>query len=126
MRRALVVLLSAGFLTVAPLATAEEVGASGVAPPPALLGQGAPAVYPPGSAPLGISYARWAAQWSQWAFGTPTPQNPLADLANCNVGQRAPAFFLPAPSGPNATTTCTVRAGEPLLLFPGGTIVHPR
>ncbi len=87
--------------------------------------QGRSAVYAPQSRPLGLSYAQWAVVWSQWAFGTPTPQNALADPSNCNVNQRGPVFLLPAASAPGVVTTCTVPVGEPLLLPPAGNLFTP-
>jgi hypothetical protein len=115
MRRLAVFLLAVGLLASVPLATAS---ASAVG--------SRSAVFPPTFHPNGSTYATWSTRWSQWAFGTPLRRNPLANPANCNVAQHAPVFFLPAPSGPGATTTCTVPAGEAVLLAPGGNIVTPR
>jgi hypothetical protein len=134
MRRLLVVLLSVGCLAAVPLAAAGASQPHGYRGVSGFHGYGGPpadnapssVVFPPQSQPLGLSYSKWAARWSQWAFGTPTPENPLADpAANCNVAQRGPAFFLPAPSGPGTLATCTVSAGEPILLTPAGTIETP-
>src|SRR5580693_2944856 len=113
MRRVLVILLSVGCLVVAPVTSA---GASD---------RGSSAVFEPQSHPYGLSYSQWAERWSQWAFGTPTSENALANPANCNFNQRGPAFMLPAASGPGVVATCTVAAGEPLLLAPAGNLYTP-
>jgi hypothetical protein len=128
MRRVLVVLLSVGCLAALPLASAGATGypgSPGGSGSPGYGAHGSVAVYPPQSRPLGLSYPTWATRWSQWAFGTPLPGNPLADPTNCNVAQRGPTFFLPAPSGPGTVSTCTVPAGEPLLLAPAGNLYTP-
>jgi hypothetical protein len=83
------------------------------------------AVFAPQSRPYGLSYSQWAARWSQWAFGTPTPQNALADPANCDVAQRGPAFMLPAASSPGVVASCSVPSGEALLLPPAGNLYTP-
>jgi hypothetical protein len=119
MRRLLVILLSVGCLVVAPVMWA------GASESQNLDGHGSSAVFAPQSYPYGLSYSQWAVRWSQWAFGTPTPQNALADPANCNVNQRGPVFMLPAATGPGVVATCTVPAGEPMLLAPAGSLYTP-
>ncbi len=114
MRRLAIVLLAVSLVAGAALASA---GASGA--------DSRSAVFPPTAHPYGATYATWSTRWSQWAFGTPIRRNPLADPVNCDVAQHAPVFFLPAPSGPGVRTTCTVSAGQALLVAPGGNIVTP-
>lgn len=80
------------------------------------------AAFGPHSSPLGVSYRQWAVRWSRWAFSTPTPQNALADPANCDLGQAGPAFFLPAGSGGAHTATCNVPAGQPIVVVPAGVV----
>jgi hypothetical protein len=114
MRRLAVVLSSVGLLATVSFASA---GAAHAGTGPRLFG--------PTSHPYGASYPVWASRWSQWAFGTPIRRNPLANLADCDVAQHAPVFYLPAPSAPDGTTTCTVPAGEAVLVAPAGNIVTP-
>jgi hypothetical protein len=82
------------------------------------VGHSRPAVFGPQSHPFGLTYSQWATRWSQWAFGTPTPQNSLANPANCNAAQGGPVFWLPASSTPGVVASCTVPAGTALLLTP--------
>jgi hypothetical protein len=75
-----------------------------------------------GSRPFGTSFSQWSARWSEWAFGLPVPRNPLADPANCNVGQHGPVFLLPAAIGPDTVASCSVPEGKGVLVTPGGSI----
>jgi len=56
------------------------------------------------------------AQWWQWAFSIPTPQNPFLDPngGNCMIGQRGSVWFL---AGGTATRNCSVPEGA-TLFFP--------
>jgi hypothetical protein len=119
MRRVAVILLSLGCLVVGPVMSAGASQSDGWA------GPGSSAVFAPQSHPYGLSYSQWSARWSQWAFGTPTPQNALANPANCNLNQRGPVFMLPTATGPGVVATCTVPAGEPMLLAPAGSLYTP-
>jgi hypothetical protein len=62
-----------------------------------------------------------SAEWWQWAFSIPGPDNPLLDTtaAECVVGQRGPVWFLAGDLGlePGQPRTCTVPEGKPLF-FP--------
>ena len=76
--------------------------------------------YPLHSSPRGSTYTTWSENWVAWAFGTPVPSNALADPANCDVGQDGAVFFLPVSGGGDVSATCTVPAGKPILVTPGG------
>jgi hypothetical protein len=60
-----------------------------------------------------------AAEWWQWAFSIPTPENPLLDATGekCVVGQRGSTWFLTGAFGGGPTTpTCSVPAGKALFV----------
>lgn len=81
-----------------------------------------PAVFGPRSSPFGLSYRQWTVRWSRWAFATPTPQNPTADPANCDIGQDGPALLLPPANGTNLEASCTAAEGQGLVAVVGGVI----
>jgi hypothetical protein len=60
------------------------------------------------------------AEWWQWEYSIPTPENPMLDPTgeNCVVGQRGSTWFLAGTIGGGAATrTCSVPAGVKLF-FP--------
>jgi len=77
-------------------------------------------VAPVDSTPFGQTYGRWAAQWWQWAFGTPTAVNPVLDPTGANCAQRQVGdvwFLAGAFSSGTVTRTCAIPAGK-ALFFP--------
>jgi hypothetical protein len=78
----------------------------------------------PKESPLGKPYAGWLQDWAKWAFGGPTATNPLLNFKACDTFiQPDPTrvWFLHAASGGKAEATCSVPAGLPILVSPGGT-----
>jgi hypothetical protein len=55
-------------------------------------------VYPANKRPLDTSYADWAAEWGDYAFGVPNKNNPLINATNCDISIQAVggAVMLPA------------------------------
>jgi hypothetical protein len=77
-----------------------------------------PSVYPVNSKPYGMSYGDWTAKWWQWAVSIPKDINPGADMTgkNCALKQSGPVWFLAGTFGGPATRTCTIQAGNAILL----------
>ena len=75
---------------------------------------------PPPTTPHLKSYSDWAADWWQWAVGTPADHNPVLDTtgANCAVNQPVPGVFLLAGTldGSTVTRSCTVPVGTAFLI----------
>ncbi len=109
-------------LTVLALGPARVVQAGndnpGVNPPPAWSAQ--PYVYPPWAHPYGLSYTEWEVRFQQWFNGIPAPKTPMDDItgARCTERQSGPVWYLIAwdRQTPTVVRTCTVPAGEALLL----------
>src|SRR5215831_11039035 len=59
------------------------------------------------------------AQWWQWAFSIPAPQNPIIDPngGNCMIGQRDSVWFLAGYTGGTTQRTCDIPGGTSLF-FP--------
>jgi hypothetical protein len=79
-----------------------------------------PGVFPPDAIVFGKTYGEWSAEWWQWNFSIPVPNNPTFDTAgqHCGVQQSRPVFFLAGIGSPVAVTRkCTVRSETPLF-FP--------
>ena len=76
-------------------------------------------VFPPGSKPLGRSYAEWSADWWRWALSIPPANNPITDPdgSSCAVGQHGPVWFLAGTFGQTVVRNCAVPA-EKALFFP--------
>jgi hypothetical protein len=84
-----------------------------LAAPPATA---APRVAPIQSHPHGHSYAQWGVRWYEWAFATPTSENPLAG-APCAGGQSGHVWFLHGVVGSGtAVHSCTVPTGTAVFL----------
>lgn len=79
-----------------------------------------PLVAPINSLPAGQSYGRWAAEWWQWAYGTPAAVNPVADTTGEHCAQRQvdKVWFLAGSFSSNPVTrNCTIPARKSLF-FP--------
>jgi hypothetical protein len=108
------------------LGAAISLASVGVAALPALPTEAkvASLAFGPKESPLAKPYAGWLQDWTKWAFGGPTATNPLLNFKACDTFiQPDPTrvWFLHAASGGNAETTCSVPAGLPILVSPGGT-----
>jgi len=59
-----------------------------------------------------------AAEWWQWAYSIPTPENPILDSSGekCVVGQRGSTWFLAGTFGGPVTRTCSVPEGKALFV----------
>jgi hypothetical protein len=75
-------------------------------------------VLPPSAQPYGATYSEWAAKWWQWALTQPASTNPIIDDTGelCGQGQSGPVWFLAGSFGGSVTRSCTVPAGEALLV----------
>jgi len=76
-------------------------------------------IAPPGSKPLGISYAQWGAAWWQWMFSLPQTGHPLLSSGpvDCSYGQIPQVWFLVGSLSSGTTTrSCNVPAGTWLFL----------
>ena len=113
--------LRTGFIGVlAPLAVFLAAGGFPVGPVHAAsLGAEPTKVVPIGLTPGGQTYGRWAAEWWQWALGTPATTNPLVDTTgeNCGVRQVDDVWFLAGSIVGPVERACTVPAGKSLF-FP--------
>jgi hypothetical protein len=85
-----------------------------------------PRIFPPNSAPYGLTYGEWSAKWWQLVFSIPAPNNPLLHDDKCEFGQSGRVWFLTGKlctdtssgcSFVTATRHCTVPAGK-ALFFP--------
>jgi hypothetical protein len=81
-----------------------------------------PGVFPPRSTPQGMTYRKWAAEWSEWIFSIPTDQSPFFDPDGqfCQVNQAGPVFFLGSNFGGTTVRHCDVRPGQSILFSPAG------
>ncbi len=61
----------------------------------------------------GRTVIAWTAPFAQY-------QLERARRSDCQRGQRAKVFFVPAATGPNQTTSCTVPAGLPVMVVASG------
>jgi hypothetical protein len=80
---------------------------------PAAAGSASPAVFPPDSSPLEMTYPEWVGAYQVWLNEIPTPENPFVDPAsprNCEVQTSGAVFF--GPFGAN----CSIPEGAPLVL----------
>lgn len=77
-------------------------------------------VFPPQARPYGHTYSEWAARFWQWDLAIPKSENLQLDRtgAHCAVGQSGQVWYLTGNMGGTDTRTCTVPAGEALLLAP--------
>jgi hypothetical protein len=80
-----------------------------------------PNIFPPDSAPYGLTYGDWTAKWWQWAYSLPTENNPLLDETgeDCAQAQNqtGPVWFLAGTAPGSVERTCTIPAGK-AILFP--------
>jgi len=79
-----------------------------------------PLIAPINSLPAGQSYGRWAAEWWQWALGTPAAVNPVLDTTGeyCTQRQVDGVWFLAGSfSSDPVTRNCNIPAGKSLF-FP--------
>jgi len=77
-------------------------------------------VLPPDTHAFGQTYEEWSARWWQWAISMPSDHNPLADTADCSMGQVGPVWFLGGSFAQTPLTgprKCTVPPGKGLF-FP--------
>jgi hypothetical protein len=73
--------------------------------------------------PLGRTYSTWLGDWAKWAFGGPAATNPLLSLQACDQWvqpEPSTVWFLSANGPGTASVTCSVPAGVPIALSPGG------
>jgi hypothetical protein len=109
---------------IATIVTAASAISVSTFPAPSSQAKGPLLAYGPKESPLGKPYAGWLQDWTKWAFGGPTATNPLLNFKACDTFiQPDPSrvWFLHAASGGKAETTCSVPAGLPILVSPGGT-----
>lgn len=91
-----------------------------IAPDIANAGQGNPRIATIQSHPYGKTYGEWAAEWWQWALGTPASVNPVLDETGefCAEGQEGHVWFLAGSFGVGGfERECTVPSGTSLF-FP--------
>ena len=77
-------------------------------------------VYPPHSRPFDRSFEEWTAEWWQYVYSIPVPDNPISDLVgtNCMLGQHGPVWFLVGSfSSMPVMRTCSIPEDR-ALLFP--------
>jgi hypothetical protein len=81
-----------------------------------------PGVFPTRSTPHGMTYRKWAAEWSEWIFSIPTDQSPFFDPDGrfCHVNQAGSVFFLGSNFGGTTERHCVVRPGQSILFSPAG------
>ena len=102
--------LSSGLMVAAILFSASSAEA----------GDGKVVLAPINSVPEGQTYGRWAAQYWQWAVGTPAAENPVLDPTGQYCAQRQVdrVWFLAGTFGPGtAVRSCDIPAGK-ALFFP--------
>jgi hypothetical protein len=83
-----------------------------------------PGVFPPNSAPYGLDYAEWSAEWWQWNLGHPLAGHPSLDdpLYNVASGQSGKVWFLATPlelgtaTPTPLTRNITIRVGTALFV----------
>jgi hypothetical protein len=82
-----------------------------------------PGVLPAQSKPYGKTYPEWAAAWLRLNTSIPADRNPLFDQDGrfCHEGQSPPVFILSSNTGGYTVRSCTIAAGQSILLSPGGT-----
>jgi hypothetical protein len=76
--------------------------------------------FPPGSRPFDRSFPEWSAEWWQYVFSIPMPDNPILDNkgTNCAIGQHGPVWFLVGAFGSTPVRrTCSIPEDR-ALLFP--------
>lgn len=78
-------------------------------------------IYPPTDKPFGQSYAKWSAQWWQWALALPVEGHPFNkhgfDCNSANNGQSGPVWFLGlSPMPPLVKRSCTIPANTAVFL----------
>jgi hypothetical protein len=76
--------------------------------------------FPPGSRPFDRSFPQWTAEWWQYVFSIPVPDNPVLDVVgtNCMLGQHGPVWFLFGSFGSTPVRrTCSIPEDR-ALLFP--------
>jgi hypothetical protein len=76
--------------------------------------------FPPGSRPFDRSFPQWTAEWWQYVYSIPVPDNPVLDVVgtNCMLGQHGPVWFLFGSFGSTPVRrTCSIPEDR-ALLFP--------
>jgi hypothetical protein len=78
-------------------------------------------IYPPGSAPYGISYKENIENYYKYLLSVPSDQNPVKDKTGekCAVGQTnssSPVFYLANSGGGKAERACTIPYGKGIMI----------
>jgi hypothetical protein len=75
-------------------------------------------IFPPSSAPQGVTYPEWTEKYWQWNLGIPIDRNPTADNSGryCEESQPNNAFFLTGTIGSSAERTCSVPAEKSIVI----------
>jgi hypothetical protein len=76
-----------------------------------------PGVYSANSAPYGVPYQHWIAEWWNWSYSIPQSAHPRENYtpAKCAMGQHGPTWFLADALSGTQDRTCTVPAGKSIL-----------
>jgi hypothetical protein len=78
-----------------------------------------PRVFPLYSEPFGMSYENWTIKFWRWLCSIPADRNPVTDRTGIHCGEaqvRQPLFNLVFSDMGGAERTCTIQAGQHLLI----------
>jgi hypothetical protein len=80
-----------------------------------------PSIFGRTAKPYGVSYGVWTERYWNWVLGPSPAQSPLAHPERCANFMQGKVFFITNGFfGTTGHASCTVPAGTPLLISPGG------